>query len=101
MNIYQAAQEQEHWQAFRYTTEEGGNVPAEEIASASAELDERTYRQEFQASFEDRSHGIVYYAFSRGENLRDAGPPVGEPLYWSLDFNVLPMCAVVCQIQDQ
>jgi hypothetical protein len=35
-DLYQNAQEQAHWQAFRYTTEERGNVPPEEIESASS-----------------------------------------------------------------
>jgi len=100
-DLYQNAQAQAQWQAFRYTTAEGGNVPAEEIESASSELDERTYRQEFQASFENLSHGVVYYAFSRSDNLRAARWRGGETLYWSLDFNVDPMSSVVCQIEDQ
>jgi Terminase large subunit, T4likevirus-type, N-terminal len=100
-DLYQNAQAQTQWQAFRYTTEEGGNVPAEEIESASSELDERTYRQEFQASFENLSHGVVYYAFSRSDNLRDARWRGGETIYWSLDFNVDPMSSVVCQIEKQ
>jgi hypothetical protein len=99
--LYQNAQAQAHWEAFRYTTEEGGNVAAEEIESASSEMDERTYRQEFQASFENLSHGVVYYAFSRSDNLRETRWRTGEPLYWSLDFNVDPMSSVVCQIEDR
>src|SRR5580700_2521651 len=89
-DLYQNAQAQAQWQAFRYTTAEGGNVPAEEIESASSELDERTYRQEFQASFENLSHGVVYYAFSRSDNLRAARWRGGETLYWSLDFKRVP-----------
>ena len=98
-DLYQNAQA--HWQAFRYTTEEGGNVPPQEIESARSELDERTYRQEFRASFEDLSHGVVYFAFSRSDNVQDAAWRGGEPLYWSLDFNVSPMSAVVCRIEDR
>jgi hypothetical protein len=51
--LYQAAQNQPNWATFQFTTEEGGNVPKEEIQSATHELDERTFRQEFQASFEN------------------------------------------------
>jgi hypothetical protein len=50
-------------------TEEGGNVPAAELESAARELDERTYRQEYQASFENVGSGIVYYGFDRGGNV--------------------------------
>jgi len=99
-DLYQNAQAQADWQAFRYTTEEGGNVSPEEIESARREMDERTYRQEYQASFEDLSHGIVYYAFSRSDNLHEAKWRAGETLYWALDFNVSPMSSVVCRIED-
>jgi hypothetical protein len=100
-DLFQTAQGQPQWGTFRYTTEEGGNVPPDELQAASAELDERTYRQEFQASFENLSHGLVYYAFSRSENVREIRPRGGQPLYWSLDFNVDPMSSVLCQIEDQ
>jgi hypothetical protein len=99
-DLFQNAQEQTDWRAFRYTTEEGGNVAPEEIESARRELDERTYRQEFQANFENLSHGIVYHAFRRRENLKEAAWRAGETLYLSLDFNVSPMSAVVCRIED-
>ena len=52
-DLYQSAQNQSNWAAFQFTTEEGGNVSAEELQGATHELDERTYRQEFQASFEN------------------------------------------------
>ncbi|MGI8959290.1 MAG: hypothetical protein ACR2IV_05950 [Bryobacteraceae bacterium] len=45
------------WAAFQFTTEQGGNVSSEELASAARELDERCYRQEFHASFEHLGHG--------------------------------------------
>jgi Ca2+-binding EF-hand superfamily protein len=40
--------------------EDGGNVQKEELEHVAHELDERTYRQEFQASFENLGTGIVY-----------------------------------------
>jgi hypothetical protein len=81
-DLYQNAQAQAHWQAFRYTTEEGGNVSPEEIESASSEQDKRTYQQEFQASFENLSHGA---STTRSVAVTTCGTPGGE-LYWSLDF---------------
>jgi len=54
-DLYQAVQGQSQWSTFQFTTEEGGNVPKAELESATHELDERTYRQEFQASFEPRT----------------------------------------------
>jgi len=96
-DLYESAHEQGHWQTFQFTTEEGGNVRPEEIACATRELDERTYRQEFQASFENVSAGRVYYAFDRGGNIEKADHNPRLPLFWSLDFNVNPMCSVIGQ----
>ena len=51
------------WSVFRFITEQGGNVPQEELASAAGEMDERLYRQEFRASFEELLSGRVYWGF--------------------------------------
>ena len=85
------------WAAFKFTTLEGGNVTAEELASAATELDERLFRQEFEASFEGATYGQAYYAFSRAENVLACEFEPDEPLVWSLDFNVHPMCSVLAQ----
>ena len=101
-DLYQAGRTQPDWRTFRYTTEEGGNVPVRELEAAARELDERTYRQEFQASFENLTEGLVYYAFDRAENLRRLEFDPKLSLFWSLDFNIHPMCSVVGQrIGDQ
>ena len=99
--LFQNAHWQPHWAAFRFTTEEGGNVSRDELRQAASELDERTYRQEFQASFENLTEGIVYYAFGRSENVRPLGFHASDQLCWSLDFNVNPMCSVIAQIEDR
>ena len=57
------------WQSFQYTTIQGQNVDAEEIEAAKADLDERTFQQEFEAKFVNYS-GIIYYAFNREESVR-------------------------------
>jgi len=96
-DLYQAVQGQPHWSTFQFTTEEGGNVPKAELESATHELDERTYRQEFQASFENLTSGIVYYAFDRAGNIGPVQYDRRLPLFWSLDFNINPMCSVIGQ----
>ncbi len=95
--LFEAAKQQEHWAAFQFTTAEGGNVGPEEIACATRELDERTYRQEFQASFENIAAGRVYFAFDRIANVEKTEFNPRLPLFWSLDFNVNPMCSVIGQ----
>ena len=94
---YERAQSEPDWAVFQFTTEQGGNVSAEELASAARELDVRCYRQEFQASFETLGEGRAYYAFERSGNVAECRFRPGFPLIWSLDFNVNPMCSVVAQ----
>jgi hypothetical protein len=60
-------------------------------------MDERTFRQEFKASFENRTEGLVYYAYDRSANIRKAEFNPRLPVFWSLDFNVNPMCSVIGQ----
>jgi hypothetical protein len=101
-DLSEAAHRQPDWAVFRFTTEEGGNVSRQELESATRELDERTYRQEFQASFENLTSGLVYYAFERAGNVQSVRYDPQQPLFWSLDFNVNPMCSIIGQrIGDQ
>jgi hypothetical protein len=94
---FQFAQSHRQWAAFHFKTIDGGNVTAEELAGAASELDERLYRQEFEASFESTAVGRAYHAFDRALNVRPCAYNVGARLIWSLDFNVNPMCSVIAQ----
>jgi hypothetical protein len=86
------------WQSFTYTTVDGGNVPEEEIEAAKRDMDERTYRQEFLATFEDAGNQ-VFYAWSREHNLLayEGAPP--RKIVIGMDFNVGRMCACVGVIE--
>lgn len=94
--LYQNALDNEDWQSFQYTTEQGGNVKPEEIEAAKRDLDERTFRQEYQATFETYA-GRIYYAFDRQGNVVD-GVITADDLkiiYIGMDFNIDPMSAVI------
>lgn len=82
------------WSSFQYTTLEGGNVSPEEIESARADLDERTFQQEYEAAFVTYQ-GLIYYGFSREESVLDIGDDSGT-LHIGMDFNLDPMSAVIC-----
>jgi hypothetical protein len=84
----------EQWKSFQFTTIDGGNVKAEEIAAAKQDLDERTFRQEFLATFETYS-GRIYYAFDRKENTQPPKEVNLSVLYIGMDFNIDPMSAVI------
>lgn len=81
------------WSAHQYTTIEGGNVPPEEIESAKADLDTRTFQQEYEAQFVNYS-GIIYYSFKREESVKrhDGDRSV---IHVGMDFNLDPMSAVL------
>jgi hypothetical protein len=95
--MFQAAHEQQGWAAFQYTTEQGGIVSLAELETARRELDERTYRQEYQASFENQGTGIAYYAFDRIHNVRPLRYDPKLLLFWAVDFNMNPLCSVLGQ----
>ena len=82
------------WQSFSFTTLDGGNVSEEEVEQAKRDLDERTFRQEYLATFETYANRI-YYAFSRKDNVRQYYDPIPGVLHVGLDFNVGQMSAIV------
>jgi phage terminase large subunit len=93
--IYQNTQDDAaNWQSFSYTTLDGGQVPQEEIDQARKDLDERTFRQEYMATFETFS-GRIYYSFDRAANVVKYEGNAVDVIYVGLDFNVDPMSAVI------
>jgi Terminase large subunit, T4likevirus-type, N-terminal len=96
-DLYEWAENQPNWARFQFTTEQGGNVSKDELQAATHELDERTYRQEFQASFENLTTGRAYFAFDSTRSVERLQFNPKLPLFWSLDFNVNPMCSVIGQ----
>jgi len=93
--IYQNSLEDPNsWSSYSFTTIEGGNVLEEEIEAARRDLDERTFRQEYLATFETFS-GRIYYAFDRALNVRKYEGNTPDVVYVGMDFNIDPMSAVV------
>lgn len=94
-DLYQMEQEYpEVWRSFQYTTEQGGQVKPEEIEAARHDLDERQFRQEFQATFETYA-GRIYYSFDRKTNVQAIDDVDHSVIYIGMDFNIDPMSAVV------
>ena len=91
--------EWEDWQRWSFTTIEGGNVPAEEVEAARAQLDERTFRQEFEASFENLS-GLVAVSFGDTNISTKAADIPVLPLLLGVDFNVDPMSGICAVKKD-
>lgn len=96
-DLYQRGQmpELHSWESFQYTTLSGGNVPEDEIAQAMNDLDERTFRQEYLATFETAGNRI-YYAFDRGTHVKEQKLDI-TAIYTGWDFNIDPMSVVIAQ----
>jgi len=82
------------WNAWQFTTADGGNVSPEELEAARLDLDERTYKQEYLASFESMT-GRVYHEFDRLLNVSADLIDTGAELLCGFDFNISPMSAVI------
>ena len=87
------------WRRWQFTTIEGDNVPPEEIEAARGQLDARTFRQEFEASFENLS-GLVAVSFSDDNIRSDIQDLKVLPLLLGVDFNVSPMTGVCAVRKD-
>ena len=85
----------DEWASFQYTSLDGGNIPQAEIEAAQRTLDERVFKQEFLATFQNFS-GRIFYAFERSQNIRPYTDQIPHELHIGLDFNVDNNSAVIC-----
>jgi hypothetical protein len=92
-DLYNEVEDDPEWDRFHWKSAD--ILPPEEIESAKRALDPRTFRQEYEASFED-AQGQVYYAYSK-ENQVDCEINPNYPLILCVDFNVDPCIWEVAQ----
>lgn len=93
-DLWIEAESKPDWKAWQFTTADGGHVPQEELEAARLDLDERTYKQEYEASFASLT-GRVYYEFDRLLNVSSEIKDTGAELLIGMDFNINPMSAVI------
>lgn len=86
------------WKSWQFPTITSPFIPAEEIDAARADMDEKSFKQEFEASFETMS-GRVYYAFDRAIHLGDYLFNPRLPIWIGQDFNIDPMSSCIMQPQ--
>jgi hypothetical protein len=97
-DLYEWAQDQNDWATFKYTSMEGGQIPAQEIELARQEMDERTFKQEFLADWVDYK-GLVYYAFNE-LHIQQHTDAI-DNIYIGMDFNIDPGSAVIATRSKQ
>ena len=93
-DLYNNAKTSDDWNSWQFTTLDGGYVDADEVANARNDLDERSFRQEYEASFESYD-GLVVPNYDR--ELNASNETIGEydTLIMGIDFNVNKMpCSV-------
>ena len=66
-----------------------------EVAHARSTLDAKTFAEQYEAKWVNAGGGI-YYAFSREFNCPPCGHRDNMPILVGSDFNVDPMCWVLC-----
>jgi len=101
--LYERGQSQRNrkkpeWKSWQYPTITSPFVPTAEVEQARQDLDPRTFRQEFEATFETMS-GRVYYPFDREKHVGDYPFNPKLPIWIGQDFNIDPMSSVIIQPQ--
>lgn len=86
------------WQSWQFPTITSPFIPISEIEAARADMDEKSFRQEFEASFETMS-GRVYYPFDRNLHVGQYAFNPKLPIWVGMDFNIDPMSTVIFQPQ--
>lgn len=86
------------WASWQFPTITSPFIPPEEIEAARSDMDEKSFRQEFEASFETMS-GRVYYPFDRRVHVKPLAFNKDLPIWIGQDFNIDPMSSVVFQQQ--
>ena len=96
--IFHKEKTNEDYKSWTFKTIDSPFIDNLEVEKARAELDERTFRQEYEASFET-AEGLVYYNFSN-DNIKEITSEISEPLRLSFDFNFskAPMTTSISQI---
>lgn len=97
-DLYRKARSDEsgQWAAFHWISAD--ILPPEEIEAARRDLDELTFRQEYEADFVN-FQGRAYYPFMEHIHCDRLEYDPKQPLIFCFDFNVSPGVAAVIQEQ--
>lgn len=88
-----------YWKSWVFPTISSPFIPPDEIEQAREDLDPKTFRQEFEASFETMA-GLVYHQFDRFKHVGTFPFNPKLPIWIGQDFNVDPMSSVIMQPQE-
>jgi hypothetical protein len=86
------------WESWQFPTITSPFIPRSEIEAAMRDMDDKSFKQEFLASFETMS-GRVYHAFERKVHVKPCPFNPKLPIWVGQDFNLDPMSSVILQPQ--
>jgi len=98
--LYERGQDEtdQTWASWQFKTVENPFIDPAEVEAAKQDSDERTFRQEWEASFEALA-GRAYYAFVRAHNVKPVSLHLSDPVCLFFDFNIEPATAGIGQRQ--
>lgn len=97
--LFTRAMTDSDWQAWQYTTIDGGNVPMEEIEAAKRDLPIKIFEQEYLGTFNNFS-GMVH-TFDYKANVIKLDDPHTGVISIGMDFNWDPFCLVIAQVKGK
>jgi len=99
-DTYNKEQTDEDYKSYHFRSIESPFLDNLEIEKARKELDEKTFKQEYEASFET-AIGLVYYNFNRNINIKPVkyNPKLALSLTFDFNFSESPMTCSVCQLE--
>ena len=92
-------QQSPDYRLIQATPKENVHLPKDFYDRLRDSYAELFYRQEVLGEYLDVFGGNAYYAVS-DQNVEPAKYDPNLPLCWALDFNVDPMCSVICQMEE-
>lgn len=96
--LFERGQSADHssWASWQFKSSDNPLLDPQEIEEARRTTDERSFRQEWEASFEAMA-GRAYYAFDRRIHVASVALERSLPVCISFDFNIHPATAVIGQ----
>jgi hypothetical protein len=89
--------DQQDWGIHNWSSIDNPGMDPNEIISALRELDERSFRQEYMATWESFD-GLAYYNFDENVHIKKQEPITDErPIILHFDFNVNPTTLILGQ----
>lgn len=85
------------WKCFSWNTLDNPFIDPDEIAQAKRDMDEKSFRQEYMASWES-FEGLAYYNFDEKIHIKPSQLNPDLPIALCYDFNVNPTTILVMQL---